>query len=301
MSEAHVPLEEVPSGLQPEEQKPTATPKKEDDETSSQTARQWVLGRALAGEFLATFIFLYVAMAVPWNLRRLGVDNPTSEAIAVAFNGVAVIYSFADISGAHFNPAVTFATIVTGKTTWKKGVAYICAQLLGSTFASFWFIVTFPDGVRQIADLALVPSSDINSFHQVMTEFTLTFILVYVIFSVAFDTVDSNKVEVKQTGNSAGGGAKTVTAKALTIYTTSGSSKAGFAPISIGFVLGLLSLVGGSVSGGAYNPARAFGPALVSGIWTGQWVYWIGDFLGAAAAGHSQLLFQKLKKLAGTK
>jgi len=250
---------------------------------------------------LATFMFLYVAMAVPWNLRRIGVDNPTSEAIAVAFNGVAVIYSFADISGAHFNPAVTFATIVTGKTTWRKGVAYICAQLLGSTFASFWFIVTFPDGVARIADLALVPSSDINSFHQVMTEFTLTFILVYVIFSVAFDTVDSNKVEVKQTGNSAGGGAKHVSAKALTIYTTSGSSKAGFAPISIGFVLGLLSLVGGSVSGGAYNPARAFGPALVSGIWTGQWVYWIGDFLGAAAAGHAQLLFQKLKKLAGTK
>jgi len=252
------------------------------------------------GEFLATFMFLYVAMAVPWNMRRLGVvDSSTSGAIAVAFNGVAVIYSFADISGAHFNPAVTFATIVTGKTTWKKGIPYIIAQLLGSTFASFWFIVTFPDGVAQIQNLALVPSSDINSFHQVMTEFTLTFVLVYVIFSVAFDTVDSNKVEVKQAGNTTG--AKNVTAKALTIYTTSGSSKAGFAPLSIGFTLGLLSLVGGSVSGGAYNPARAFGPALVSGIWTGQWVYWVGDFLGAAAAGHAQLLFQKLKKLAGSK
>jgi len=302
MSDQPVPLEEVPSGLQPEEQKPQQPSKKDDEEgTSSQVARQWILGRALAGEFLATFMFLYVAMAVPWNLRRLGLDNPTSEAIAVAFNGVAVIYSFADISGAHFNPAVTFATIVTGKTTWRKGVAYICAQLLGSTFASFWFIVTFPDGVARIADLALVPSSTINSFQIVMTEFTLTFILVYVIFSVAFDTVDSNKVEVKQAGNTAGGGAKNVSAKALTIYTTSGSSKAGFAPISIGFVLGLLSLVGGSVSGGAYNPARAFGPALVSGIWTGQWVYWMGDLLGGAAAGHTQLLFQKLKKLAGTK
>jgi len=298
-----VPLEEVPSGLQPEEEKVTPPKKQQEDDdgTSSQVARQWILGRALCGEFLATFMFLYVAMAVPWNLGRLGIDNPTSEAVAIAFNGVAVIYSFADISGAHFNPAVTFATIVTGKTTWRKGIAYICAQLLGSTFASFWFIVTFPDGVSRIATLALVPSTSINSFYSVMTEFTLTFILVYVIFSVAFDTVDSNKVEVKQTGNTVGGGAKNVSAKALTIYTTSGSSKAGFAPISIGFVLGLLSLVGGSVSGGAYNPARAFGPALVSGVWSNQWVYWIGDFLGAAAAGHTQLLFQKLKKLAGTK
>jgi aquaporin related protein len=300
-----VQAEEVPAAFTQGEDiksEPPKAKKLDDGETSSMIARQWILGRALMGEFLATFMFLYVAMAVPWNMRRLGVVDPyTSGAIAVAFNGVAVIYSFADISGAHFNPAVTFATIVTGKTTWRKGVAYICAQLLGSTFASFWFIVTFPDGVASIGTLAIVPSTDINTFHQVMTEFTLTFVLVYVIFSVAFDTVDSNKVEVKQTGNSAGGGAKNVTAKALTIYTTSGSSKAGFAPLSIGFTLGLLSLVGGSVSGGAYNPARAFGPALVSGVWTGQWVYWLGDFMGAAAAGHAQLLFQKLKKLAGSK
>jgi len=270
------------------------------DETSSRAAKQWILGRALAGEFLCTFIFLFIAMAVPWNMGRLGVDNPNTEAVAVAFNGVSNIYSFADISGAHFNPAVTFATVVTGKTTWRKGLAYVGAQLLGSTFASFWFIVTFPDGVQNIANLALKPDSSMNKFYQVMMEFTLTFILVYVIFSVAFDTVDSNKVEVKQLGG-AEKGAKNVQAKALTIYTTSGATKAGFAPLSIGFTLGLLSLVGGSVSGGAYNPARAFGPALVSGVWQDQWVYWIGDLLGAAAAGHAQLFFQRLKKYAGTK
>jgi len=277
-------------------------PKKEaGEETSSREAKQWILGRALAGEFLCTFIFLYIAMAVPWNMGRLNVDNPNTEAVAVAFNGVSNVYSFADISGAHFNPAVTFATVVTGKTTWRKGLAYVGAQLLGSTFASFWFIVTFPDGVQNIANLALRPSSSMNKFYQVMMEFTLTFILVYVIFSVAVDTGDSNKVEVKQMGGAGEKGAKTVQAKALTIYTTSGATKAGFAPLSIGFTLGLLSLVGGSVSGGAYNPARAFGPALVSGVWQDQWVYWIGDFLGAAAAGHTQLFFQRLKKYAGTK
>jgi len=275
--------------------------KAESDETSSRSAKQWILGRALAGEFLCTFIFLFIAMAVPWNMGRLGVDNPNTEAVAVAFNGVSNIYSFADISGAHFNPAVTFATVVTGKTTWRKGLAYVGAQLLGSTFASFWFIVTFPDGVQNIANLALKPDSSMNKFYQVMMEFTLTFILVYVIFSVAFDTVDSNKVEVKQLGGGGDKGAKNVQAKAMTIYTTSGATKAGFAPLSIGFTLGLLSLVGGSVSGGAYNPARAFGPALVSGVWQDQWVYWIGDLLGAAAAGHAQLFFQRLKKYAGTK
>jgi len=154
----------------------------DDDNTSSRDAKRWILGRALAGEFLVTFIFLFIAMAVPWNMNRLGVDNPNTEAVAVAFNGVSNIYSFADISGAHFNPAVTFATVVTGKTTWRKGVFYMIAQLAGSVFASFWFFVTFPDGGQRITSLALQPDQTMNTFYQIMMEFTLTFILVYVIF-----------------------------------------------------------------------------------------------------------------------
>jgi len=122
-----------------------------------------------------------------------------------------------------------------------------------------------------------------------------------VIFSVAFDTVDSKNIEVKQIGLAGDEGAKNVAARNLTIYTASGNTKAGFAPLAIGFTLGMLSLVGGSVSGGAYNPARVFGAAMCSGIWTGQWVFWIGDFLGAAAGGWTQILFQRLKKYAGTK
>ena len=78
----------------------------------------------------------------------------------------------------------------------------------------------------------------------------------------------------------------------MTIYTTSGSSKAGFAPVAIGFTLGFLGLIGGTVSGGAFNPARAFGPTLVSGKgWGNHWIYWIGDLLGAGLAGYAQSNF----------
>jgi len=273
----------------------------DDSKTESTQAKRWILGRALFGEFLATFLFLYIAMAVPWNMARSGVNLPSTTAIAVSFIGVGVIYSFADISGAHFNPAVTFATVVTGKMTWKKGAAFMAAQLLGSVWASFWFIVTFPDGVKNIASLALVPDPTIGYGYQLAMEFTLTFFLIYVIFSVAFDTVDSKNIEVKQVGLDNEAGAKNVGARNLTIYTASGNTKAGFAPLAIGFTLGMLSLVGGSVSGGAYNPARVFGAAMCSGIWNGQWVYWLGDFLGAAAGGWMQILFQRLKKYAGTK
>jgi len=265
------------------------------DETVKEISQKIIFIRAVAGECLCTMIFLFVAMAVPFNMTRLGYEASELEAIAVGFIGVAVIYSFADISGANFNPAVTFATFVTGKVTWKKAVAYICAQLTGASLASLWFIISFPDGLTNIARLAVSPSSSIQAGHHIAMEFTLTFILVYVIFSVAFDTVDSQKVEVKQLAGDEELGAKDVKVEKMVIYSTSGDSKSLFAGLSIGFQLGLLSLVGGSVSGGAYNPARAFGAAMISGIWSDQWLIWVGDLAGAACAGYCQMMFQKMR------
>jgi len=265
------------------------------DETADDISQKIIFIRAVLGECLCTMIFLFVAMAVPFNMTRLGYEASELEAIAVGFMGVAVIYSFADISGANFNPAVTFATFVTGKVNFRKAIAYICAQLIGASLASLWFIISFPDGLTNIARLAVSPSSSIQAGHHIAMEFTLTFILVYVIFSVAFDTVDSQKVEVKQLAGDEQLGAKGVNVEKMVIYSTSGDSKSLFAGLSIGFQLGLLSLVGGSVSGGAYNPARAFGAAMISGIWSDQWLIWVGDLVGAACAGYCQMMFQKMR------
>lgn len=98
-------------------------------------------------------------------------------------------------------------------------------------------------------------------------ETILSFILVYVIFAVAFDTVDSSTQNsalkiINDNGDeldSETTDRKTIGGRNLTIYATNGSSKAGFAPISIGLTLGFLCFIGGSVSGGAFNPARVFG------------------------------------------
>jgi len=265
------------------------------DETVEDISQKIIFIRATLGACLCTMIFLFVAMAVPFNMTRLGYEASELEAIAVGFIGVAVIYSFADISGANFNPAVTFATYVTGKVSRNKAIAYVCAQLVGASLASLWFIISFPDGLTNIARLAVSPSSSIQWGYHIAMEFTLTFILVYVIFSVAFDTVDREKVEVKQLAGDEQLGAKDVKVQKMVIYSTSGDSKSLFAGISIGFQLGLLSLVGGSVSGGAYNPARAFGAAMISGIWNDQWLIWVGDLAGAACAGLLQLMFQKMR------
>lgn len=119
-----------------------------------------------------------------------------------------------------------------------------------------------------------------------LMEAILTFILIYIIFAVAFDTIPATQVV-----STPDGGTKQGEGRKLTIYTTSGATKAGFAPIAIGFTLGFLTFLGGTVSGGAFNPARAFGPAVWKWVWKDHWLYWIADFVGAGIAGYTQLFF----------
>lgn len=64
------------------------------------------------------------------------------------------------------------------------------------------------------------------------------------------------------------------------------------AAIAIGATVALDALWGGPISGASMNPARSFGPALVSGIWQDHWVYWIGPLLGTGLGG---LLYQWLR------
>ena len=81
--------------------------------------------RAIFGEGLVTFLFMFVVMATAVNNgRQENPENLVLSCISTAFASVALIYSFADVSGAHFNPAVTFATIITGKVSVRKGLNF---------------------------------------------------------------------------------------------------------------------------------------------------------------------------------
>lgn len=258
------------------------------------TERKRVLMRAVFGEGLVTFLFLFIVEATAVNnTRQESPENLVLGCISTAFCAVALIYSFADVSGAHFNPAVTFATVVTGKVSVRKGLAYIGIQMVAAVIATAWLMVVFPKAHdEQFKSIPLSVVVDIDKTagvaHAFFMEMSLTFVLVYVVFATAFDTVDTTgAVKVAADGTKSGGDA----GKNLTIYTTSGNTKAGFAPVAIGFTLGFLGLLGGSVSGGAFNPARVFGPAAITGSWNNHWLYWVADFLGAALAGMAQSCF----------
>jgi len=241
--------------------------------------------RAVMAEFVITSIFMFIVTATAiqyvrasqeFNSSDINISNPTVAALSSGLIAVGVIYAFADVSGANFNPAVTFATVVTFKTSLLKGIFYICAQLLGSIFAALMIASCFPNGINTVRSVAVHPAKDVSIGQAFWIEVILTFIFVYVIFATAFDTVES--------------GTK---GKKMMKYSTSGETKSGYAPIAIGFTLGACVFCSGTISGGAFNPARVFGFAFVGDAWDHHWLYWIADCLGAGLAGYTQKIFSK--------
>ncbi len=146
------------------------------------------------------------------------------------------------LSGAHFNPAVTLAFAVTRHFPWRDVPSYLAGQLLGAVAGAAVLRAFF--GLE--AGLgATVPSG--SSLQALGLETLLTAVLMFVIVSVATDTRAVGEL----------------------------------AAVAIGGTVALDALWGGPVTGASMNPARSFGPALVTGLWRAHWVYWLGPIVGA--------------------
>jgi glycerol uptake facilitator-like aquaporin len=253
-----------------------------DNSPEAKFGRQKMMFRAVYGEFMCTVLFFTPIFGCIFNFTMTEWDSNLIS-LAVAFIGglqaIAVSFAFSSVSGAHFNPAVSFALWLTGKLSNRKLPLYIFAQLLASIISMGFVTAMFP-GNLQPAFLActVTPPSKNPALGQVFaTEFLLTFLLTYVAFTVAFEDAERQKKDSMSF--------KTIAdSRGLTLYASTPQSKTGFAPFSIGFTVFCLSLIGGA-SGGAFNPARIFGPAIYSGNWDYLWLYWIAEFLGASSAG----------------
>jgi MIP family channel proteins len=155
------------------------------------------------------------------------------------------------ISGGHLNPAVTLAFLVKRRTNITSALAYIAAQLAGAVVAALLLRTIYPPGVTHAVSLGTPSISSAISLPQaILVEAILTFFLVSAVFGTCVNP------EAPKVG--------------------------GF---GVGLVLLFDVLVGGPLTGAAVNPARAFGPALVSGQWVGHIVYWVGPIVGALLAG----------------
>jgi aquaporin NIP len=201
------------------------------------------LARLLAAELVGTFALVFAGCGAIMVDAKTDALGHVGVAIAFGLVIMAMIYAVGHISGAHFNPAVTFAFALSRHFPWSRATAYWGAQLLGALVAA----LLLRGSLGNIAHIgATLPSgSEGQSF---LWELVLSFFLMFVIMAVATDT--------RAVGEAAA--------------------------IAIGGTVGLDAMFGGPISGASMNPARSFGPAVVSGDLHALWLYLLAPLAGAA-------------------
>jgi aquaporin-4 len=165
-----------------------------------------------------------------------------------------MIYAFGHISGAHINPAVTIAMMVTKNINIKNGAGYIGSQIVGAIVAAVAHMMILPEAGAKVNFGTQGGPSEFLNFSAASglgVEIILTFFLVTTIFMAAVHR----------------------------------KAAAGMAGLAIGGMIFLIHLVGVPLTGASVNPARTLGPAIVSGYWDFHWIYWVGPIVGAVIAG----------------
>jgi aquaporin Z len=154
------------------------------------------------------------------------------------------------ISGGHLNPAVTAGMLAIRRIDPRTAILYILAQLLGAVLAAMALKALLPPGITKVLAIGTPAlAANVTVGKAIATEAILTFFLMSAVLGTAVSP-DAPKI-------------------------------GGF---GVGLTLLIGILFGGPLTGAALNPARAFGPALVSGQWISQGVYWVGPILGALVA-----------------
>ena len=208
----------------------------------------------LIAEFIGTFALIFMgAGSILLNEMNHGGVGLVGIAIAHGLAIATMVCAVGHLSGGKLNPAVSLGLWAGGKVDTKTALTEIGAQLAGAVVAALCLKVIFPAPVVEAVNLGTPAlAAGISSSIGIFTEAILSFLLVFTVYGTAVDPRSSFKA---------------------------------VAGLAIGFVVLMDILVGGGITGAAMNPARAFGPALVSGHWANQFVYWVGPILGGLVAG----------------
>jgi aquaporin Z len=202
--------------------------------------------RRLFSELLGTFMLVLVA-AGGGLLHAKGQISLAAAVVAPGLMVMAIILFMGAVSGAHLNPVVSLAFAARGDFPWKRVPGYIVTQLLGATLACLFLLAVFGN-VEHLG--ATLPGPGYHDWQALLMEIAVTGVLVSVILG---------------------------TASAAQNVGTIGA-------LGVGGDIALAGLWSAPVSGTSMNPARSFGPALVSGYWTSYWVYFVGPLIGALIA-----------------
>ncbi|OWM80154.1 hypothetical protein CDL15_Pgr019318 [Punica granatum] len=207
--------------------------------------------RSYFAELLSSFIFVFAGVGSTMSSESEATSAEAhllTVAVAHAFAMSAAVFMSEHISGGHVNPAVSVGLVVGGQVSILTALCYVVAQLLGSSLACALLMLVSAGQAIPVGRLApRIPLSG-----GVVMEGITTFAIVCTV-SAARDPRN---------------GSQGITG-----------------PMAIGFIQGANIIVTSPFTGGYMNPARSFGPAVVSGDFRNHWVYWIGPFLGGGLAG----------------
>lgn len=220
--------------------------------------------RAYLAELLGTYaVVLFAAGAVCADAVSGGKVGLVGMALAY---GMATLFAgscYGRISGGHFNPALTLSRLVVRRIELIKAVFYMIAQLVGATLAA----MTLQAVLKQHPDL-LVASPYLGA------------------------------LELHGIGYKAGTLLEALGTffVAMTAFSRDHETEEGYgSPIAVGMAVTACVLAIGLLTGSGVNPARAFGPSVITGYWTHWYVYWTGPLCGAIAAAwiHEHVYLEK--------
>ena len=194
--------------------------------------------RRLFSELLGTFA-LVLAAAGGGLLHAKGQISLAAAVVAPGLTVTAIILFMGAISGAHLNPAVSLAFAPLRNSPWKRVPGYIVIQLVGATLACLFLRLVFGN-IEHLG--ATLPGPGYKNWQALLMEIVLTALLVSVILGTA----------------------------------SAAQNVGAIAALGVGAYIALAGLWAAPVSGVSMNPARSFGPALVSGDFTSYWVYIVG-------------------------
>ncbi|XP_029978537.1 aquaporin-8a.1 [Sphaeramia orbicularis] len=226
----------------PEMPEPAARSGKTKNEKSCTVFERYV--QPCFAELFGTTLFVFVGCSSVVGNVALGAIQPAvSHGLAL---GV-LITLFGQISGGHFNPAVSLSVYLCGGMELLLLVPYVVAQMCGGMMGAGLVKAVYPPAVYGLGGAfdAVTLSNDIGK--ATLAEAIMTMFLTTAVCMGAVNSQTSTQL----------------------------------APFCIGLTVTANILAGGVLSGACMNPARAFGPAVVANHWIHHWVYWVGPICGA--------------------
>jgi glycerol uptake facilitator protein len=220
------------------------------------------LSRRLLGELVGTAILVLFgagSVVAALTVGEGALEYPALGMVAITF-GLAIavaIYAFGTTSGAHINPAVTVTLAAVGRFPWAEVPAYVGAQLAGGTVGAALIVAAFGGEAVDLGTGGTELASGVTYAQGIVAEAVGTYLLLTAIMALAVDR----------------------------------RAPVGWAGLMIGLAVSAAILVTGPLSGGSLNPARTFGPLIVTAIGGGDapWgdfpVYLIGPLVGGLLAG----------------